>query len=198
MPKAMNQAPSVLPARPFFFRFGVAYQLILDCLRLNLRQTTPSKIIQNQDRKVGMCAMSKNILPSGPHKSSLETTLTVLDEALVEFEAWANGHQISSVLYRELNGLSEDQRGEILIRIQGIRRILTELRAYLGLRTNTNNIVRSISGQCSALWASLTEIESRHLRRYGVPPDGLAEYLDPNVTRLIDLISEISRIAVES
>jgi hypothetical protein len=43
----------------------------------------------------------------------------------------------------------------------------------------------------------LVELECKHLRRYGAPPDGLAEYLDPKTAQLIDSVKEISRIAAE-
>jgi hypothetical protein len=39
------------------------------------------------------------------------------------------------------------------------------------------------------------ELEIKRMRRYGEPPDGLAEYLDPRTARLIDSVTGISRIA---
>ena len=131
----------------------------------------------------------------GHHKNGIETTLGLLDEALLEFEAWAHGRENRSVLYRERNTLSKDQRERILIQVQKIRRVLVEVRDDLDLRTRTGNVVKSILGQCSALWVSLVELESEHLGRYGKPPDGLAEDLDPKTAQLIDSVKEISRIA---
>ncbi len=62
------------------------------------------------------------------HKNGIETTLGLLDETLLEFEAWAHGRENRSVLYRELNTLSEDQREKILIQVQKIRAVLGEIR----------------------------------------------------------------------
>jgi hypothetical protein len=133
----------------------------------------------------------------GHHKNGIETTLGLLDEALLEFEAWAHGRENRSVLYRERNTLSEDQQKRISIQVQKIRTVLVEVRDDLDLRTMTGNVAKSILGQCSALWVSLVELEGEHLGRYGKPPDGLAEYLDPKTSRLIDSVKEISRIAAE-
>jgi hypothetical protein len=133
----------------------------------------------------------------GSHKNGIETTLGLLDETLIEFEAWAHGRENRSVLYQERNTLSENQREKILIQVQKIRAILVEVRDDLDLRTRTGNVARSIVGQSSVLWVSLVELESKHLTRYGEPPDGLAEYLDPKTARLIDSVMEISRIAAE-
>jgi len=139
---------------------------------------------------------SRKFIP-GPHKNGIETTLGLLDEALLEFEAWAHGRENRSVLYRERNTLSKDQRERISIQVQKMRTILVEVRDDLNLRTMTGNVAKSILGQCSALWVSLVELEGEHLGRYGKPPDGLAEYLDPKTAQLIDAVKEISRIAEE-
>ena len=133
----------------------------------------------------------------GHHKNGIETTLGLLDEVLLEFEAWAHGRENRSVMYRERNTLSKDQRGKILLQVQKMRRVLVEVRDDLDLRTMTGNVAKSVLGRCSALWVSLVELESEHLGRYGKPPDGLAEYLDPKTAQLIDWVQEISRIAAE-
>lgn len=131
------------------------------------------------------------------HRNGIETTLGLLDETLLEFEAWAHGRENRSVLYQEINTLSEDQREKISIQVQKIRTVLVEIRDDLDLRTRTGNVAKSILSQCSVLWVSLVELESKHLRRYGEPPEGLAEYLDPKTAQLIDSVMEISRIAAQ-
>jgi len=134
----------------------------------------------------------------GNHKSGIETTLSLLDEALLDFEGWAHGRENRSILYEERNLLSEDQRERILIQVQKIRGILAELRDQLDLQPKTDNIAKLILSRCSYLWVTLVELESKRLRRYGEPPEGLAEYLDPRTAQLIDSVKEISRIASEA
>jgi hypothetical protein len=136
--------------------------------------------------------------PPGSHKNGIETTLGLLDETILEFEAWAHGRENRSVLYQERNGLSEDQRQRILMQVQKIRSVLAELRDDLDLQTKTGIVKKSILSQCSVLWVNLAELESKRLRRYGAPPDGLAEYLDPKTARLIDAVKAIAGIAAES
>ncbi len=42
------------------------------------------------------------------HRSRIRVTLTLLDEALVKFEEWAQGREIRSLLYFEENSLTPD------------------------------------------------------------------------------------------
>ena len=42
----------------------------------------------------------------GSYKNGIETTLGLLDETLIEFEALAHGRENTSLLYRERNTLS--------------------------------------------------------------------------------------------
>ena len=42
----------------------------------------------------------------GSYKNGIETALGLLDETLLEFEAWADGRENRSALYRERNRLS--------------------------------------------------------------------------------------------
>ncbi len=131
---------------------------------------------------------------SWKHKNSIATTLTFLDEALCEFEQWAQGREIKSVFYGEKNELLPDQREAILIQVASIRERLQELKDGLKLEARPRSVASSIWSQCSALWVNLVEVTSEHLERYGEPPAGLAEYLDPRVAELIALTNEILRV----
>ncbi len=51
-----------------------------------------------------------------------------------------------------------------------------------------------ILGSCSVQWVSLSELESRHLRRYGALPSGLPEYLDPKAALLIEKLRDIANV----
>jgi hypothetical protein len=64
---------------------------------------------------------------SEAHSSRIRITLTLLDEALVKFEEWAQGREIRSILYREENTLDPERRAELLGDIACIRGIMREL-----------------------------------------------------------------------
>ena len=72
--------------------------------------------------------------------------------------------------------------------------ILEEIRDTLHLEVTTRSSDRMITSSCSVLWTSLVELESRHLRRYGVVPTGLAEYVDPRVETLNARLQRVADI----
>ncbi len=134
---------------------------------------------------------------TGQHKRGIAATLAILDEALCEFQQWAEGRAIRSVFYSETNELSAAQREAITKKVSEIRKILRDIKESLQLEGRTRNASTSIWAQCSALWVNLVEIESGHLSRYGGLPSGFAEYMDPKVRMLIDSFDRISKLLKE-
>jgi hypothetical protein len=131
----------------------------------------------------------------GPnHRRGIATTLTFLDEALCEFEQWAKGREVRSVLYEERNTLTPKQRRRLLTEIAEIRPLLRELKGGLGLDAAMHSAEQSIWARCSGLREHLVELEGKHLRRYGEPAAGLADYLDPRVEQLLGRIDRMSTI----
>ena len=118
------------------------------------------------------------------HIRGISTTLALLDKALCEFDQWAKGHEIRSVLYQVLNTLSDGQRQTIAAEVAEMRTLLTEIKTTLNLEVSARSVEKTIVGSCSVLWASLVELEGSRLRRYGEVPPGLAEYLDPRIASL--------------
>ena len=131
-------------------------------------------------------------------KRGIETTLVSLDEALCEFELWANGRELRSVLCSERNKLSPAQREAILSEVAGMREMLRELRDDLGLEGRIRGGANNISGTCAVLSVNLEELKGRHLGRYGEPPPELLEYLDPRIKSLMTSLNHIFRLAENS
>jgi len=132
------------------------------------------------------------------HKRAIVTTLALLDEMLCGFEQIARGHECHAVMYSERNTLSEDQRRTVRAEIAQMRKIIRQIKESLGLEEQTEDLGAKIWASSSAFWEVLVEMKSRYLKRYGDPPRGLAEYLDPLVDNLIAhmaVISEASRPA---
>jgi len=127
-------------------------------------------------------------------KCRITTTLAILDEALCEFEQWAEGREMKSIFYREQNELQPDQREAIKNRVVRIREKLRELRDGLQIEVNSRSAVQRIWSQCSILWVSLIEVTSKHLKGYGDVPGELSDYLDPKVAELIALTNEIAAV----
>ena len=131
----------------------------------------------------------------GNHLRGITVTITLLDEALCEIQEWADGRARSSVLYEERNRLTPKQREAIRAELQQVRAVLRELRDRFGLEPTIQDAGSAICASCAALWAYLVELEGKHLRRYGAPPPGLTECLDPKVAELIERLQRISTIA---
>lgn len=123
---------------------------------------------------------------SKPHKRGVSTTLQMLDEALCEMEQWANGRQIESILYKERNDLTTDQRAALLHEIAGMRDVLRELAEDLGIEPAVAEARSAIRSKCSILWENIVELKSRGLQRYGEVPADLAEHIDPKADLLIE------------
>ena len=121
-------------------------------------------------------------------------TLAFLDEALCEFEEWAQGRERGSVLYRERNTLSPRQRRALLAEIGRVRRLLRDVRDRLGLTASTQEAAQAIWGRGSALREHIVELEAKHLRRYGEVNADLAAFLDPRVEELLGCIDDILTI----
>jgi hypothetical protein len=128
------------------------------------------------------------------HIRAISTTFALLDKALCEFQLWAQGHEIRSVLYEIRNPLSEAQRELMAREVPAMKGILEDVRATLNLEMSVQSADKMITGSCAVLWAWLTELERGHLRRYGEVPPGLSEYLDPKVAELIRRLRNISEV----
>ncbi len=135
---------------------------------------------------------------SDNHIRGISTTLSLLDEDLCEFEQWANGHSVTSVLYEVRNTLSAVQRQLIAERVAKMRVILKEVKDALNLEGSVHRVDKMIVGSCAVLWVSLVELESDRLQRYGQLPPGLAQYLDPKVAVLNEDLNQISQIAKQA
>jgi hypothetical protein len=138
----------------------------------------------------------KSQIPIGEnHRSTIATTLGLLDEMLSRFERWAKGAEARSVLYLEQNTLREQQKREILTHIKAIRELLSQLRDDLGLPPKAQDVAGAIWSESACSWEAVVELGSRYLRAYGEVPPQLAVYIDPKVELLIERLMAISEAA---
>jgi hypothetical protein len=131
---------------------------------------------------------------SEAQRGRVRITLTLLDEALVKFQEWAQGREVHSILYHEANNLDPERRRELLADIAAIRGIMQELRDILHLEASPLDVAKTIRGHCYLLWVDVTEMTGKYLRGFGEPPPELIDYLDPRahqILRYLDLIKEL-------
>jgi hypothetical protein len=144
--------------------------------------------------------MQGGIIPNlgEAHSSRIRITLTLLDEALVKFEELARGREIRSVLYHETNNLDSDRRAGLLADIACIRGIMQELRDDLQLEAGSQDIAKTIRGQCYILWVDVLEMTGKYLRGFGEPPPELVDYLDPKAHRILEYLDHIKALLNKS
>ncbi len=133
------------------------------------------------------CAFPVNLA----HQRGIGVTLTLVDSALCRIDEWANGRETQSVLHREQNNLTEDQRAAIKETTDQMRRLIEELARTFNVHGSVQDAASTVRGECAGVWEPLVEMLTKHLRRYGDLPEGLAEYLDPKTEQLIQGIEHI-------
>ncbi len=134
---------------------------------------------------------------SEAHRSRILITLTLLDEALVKFEEWAQGREVRSILYREDNTLDPERRAGLLADFAGIRSIIQELRDSLHLEANPQDIAKTMRGHCYILWVDVLEMTGKYLQGFGEPPPELVNYLDPKASRILQYLDHIKALLTE-
>lgn len=129
------------------------------------------------------------------HRLALTSRLIMLDEALCEFERWAQGHAAKSVLYEERDNLTPAQRQTILEQVSEARRALERTREAFGLEKQTQNVRRAIAGHCAVLWELLTELEPKYLSHYGTLEEEAAAQVAQDVAELRGCLGAIAEAA---
>lgn len=131
------------------------------------------------------------------YRRSIETSLAFLDETICRFEEWAAGREVRSVLYAESNILTTAQRQKIIAEVTSIKAELQELKEVFDLEPRVETASQSIWSNCSGLWATLAEMQSKRMRGYGEPPEEFPQYWDPkleeierHLARILDALKE--------
>ncbi|MDI6853909.1 MAG: hypothetical protein QME75_09965 [Deltaproteobacteria bacterium] len=127
-------------------------------------------------------------------RSRIRITLTLLDEALVKFQEWAQGREVHSVLYHEANNLDPERRPQLSADIAAIRDIVQELRDSLHLEASPLDVAKTILGHCYLLWVDVTEMTGKYLRGFGEPPPELIDYLDPRAHQILRYLDHIKEL----
>jgi hypothetical protein len=129
------------------------------------------------------------------HRRGIATTLGLLDETLCRFAPWAHGSEAHGVLYEERNSLTAGQREQLLATIASIREVMKSLRDDLKLDKRLLDVRTTVWSESSSRWEALVELGTGHLKRYGDMPAGFAEYLDPKVEAIIQLLRRFSELS---
>ncbi len=129
------------------------------------------------------------------HRRKITAVLTLIDRRLCLFEGWAGGDACRSVFYVENNDLGPATRARLQESIARIRQDLAVIKEELALEIAEQEVSESIWSECSELWTSLAEIDSRRLRGYGELSREAARQWDPKRRQLERLLVRVLELA---
>lgn len=127
-------------------------------------------------------------------KQSLEVGLALIEEGLLEIEAWLTETPRQGRLVRTLSDLSPHLRRELREGIQAASALLAGLAEVLGLDPRVRSITDLTFGRLPVLWQIARECRAQNLRGYGPVPPDLPEALDPIVDALSELLWGLFRL----
>lgn len=130
--------------------------------------------------------------PVGDNHRRTITSALLLVEAFVDLvEHWAGGALADSVLSRETNSLSPDQRQRLLAEAAAIRELLRAARDDLHLPIGECDAVRQLWAHGNVTRDYIADLGSRQLRKYGRPHADLAAYMDRLSARLRERVDAV-------
>ncbi len=133
------------------------------------------------------------------HKRVIQTTLTLFDQMLCSFEKWASRQEACSVLYEEVNPLTDEQCQTLTNEIKEIRSLIITMREELELSKTYENIAQSIHAM-SLIFISddLLSLKKEGLEHYGEENVNLFAYLEPKAIEFIERLECIAHIGLDA
>jgi hypothetical protein len=89
------------------------------------------------------------------------------------------------------NTLDPARRASLLADIAAIRRVMQALRDDLLLEAGSQDIAKTMRGQCYFLWVDVLELTGKYLRGFGEPPPELVDYLDSKAHQILKYLDHI-------
>lgn len=135
---------------------------------------------------------------SEEHRRLIQSTFWALDEMMCLFERWAKKQDIQSLLFQEINNLSEEQCHLISEHIATIRKITLQTSTEMELAKRNRDVEDNIRSMCILFIAnSIFNLTRRGMENYGKPPEELVKYLEPKLAELTEQLEQIADIVSE-
>ena len=134
---------------------------------------------------------------SEPYCRVLSSALSIIEEMLFELDDLLECQRIGSIFTDVVNTLDSEHRQLIYEEVESMRHKLRNIKTTLDLKSTTVNNTALISSRCGKIWEILCDLETKRLRRYGEPPDGLSDYLDCRIRELISSIERVTKLSGE-
>ena len=131
---------------------------------------------------------------SRAYKNGLSSSLSIVEELLIEIEDLLNCENKNAVFIKWRNSLNASQKEGIKKEIGEIREQIEDIKTKLLLPSEILNNSVLISSRCGKMWEILCDLETRKLKRYGEIPKNLSDFLDPKIRKVVNSIEKILEI----
>lgn len=132
-------------------------------------------------------------------KRSIQTSLWLLDEMLCIFQRYLTIKDLDSVLYKEVNTLSDKQCKIIIKEIDALRHLIIEIASQFELSQHISYVGKTIQSLCIHSITDLIEpLIGKGLHAYGDLSAPLSSYLNPRVMKIIEKLEHIAKIGHDS
>ncbi|GEM_PF-1832223 len=125
------------------------------------------------------------------HQRVIVVGLYMLEKSLERIEEALITEDRGRITYKVNEHLDGEVRNSILQDIEKMRNIIRDLKNELNLQAQEESIARRVRGEAAHIWEALCDMGSRGLDRYGKMPKELADFWDPKIDELIEMILRI-------
>ncbi len=127
-----------------------------------------------------------------PQKQSIIITLRITETFLDETERLIKEDKTDfHIMYKYTDDTSKEYRDKIINDINKCRVIIKTIKNQFQCDAEIMPIPKVIAGRLSYLWEVLEDTKSDKLKRYGDVNNALKDKLDPLLTNLMGLLSDI-------
>ena len=118
----------------------------------------------------------------------------MLEKSLERIEEVLTNEDRERITYRVNDYLDDKVCSAVLQSLEKTRSIIRDLKDELKLQTQEESMVRKVRSEASHLWEMLSDMRSSGLDRYGKTPKELADFWNPKVEELIEIILRIGHL----
>jgi hypothetical protein len=136
-------------------------------------------------------SLNKAMEISPNHQRATRVGLYMLEKSLERIEEVLTPEDGGRISYRVNDYLDDKVRSTVLQDIEKTRSIIRHLKDELNLQTQEESMARKVRSEASHLWEMLSDMRSTGLDRYGKTRKELADFWNPKVEELTEIMLRI-------
>lgn len=139
----------------------------------------------------------QNVLNEDQHRV-LSSRLGRLDRQLHDMGRMLSDEPPHGAMFEVTNDFTPEETARLLALLRDARERIKILRDRLGLSDQREDMRRHFVGYFSIIWTLLEDSHAAKLKGLGEVAPGLAQSLDPEIDKLIEIVDRIKSIAVST